>query len=412
MPELITEEIVIASEDEKEDPTNVIVEEKGESQEITVEESIAKYETNETSLGIDVSTWNGNINWKKVKESGINFAMIRIGFRGYETGKIMMDNRFYENILGAISNKINVGVYFFSAAINEEEAKEEAEWVLNIIKDYDISYPIAFDVEIFGNREDTRLHGISDKKMTDITMSFVNTISASGYTPMIYSYYNAFNNRFEVGKFGNTRIWLAHYTEQTNYQGNYHMWQYTSDGEVPGIEGRTDMNISYFSVTDDVTKKQEVTGVNSEAGKEDLPFIEVEIKGKMLTSTILRTSPSITVPNKAGEIKEQEIVTITGVYENFVRIIYNNNTYYIEDINNIKLDPVAWKEFNINKKIKLKEGTIILTRPYFFLESAKTDLALEEVTLIAKNDSYLKVSYEDNIYYIYYSEDTYTYLDV
>ena len=122
---------------------------KGKAKSTTAQKAVEKYETNETSLGIDVSTWQGTIDWKKVKESGINFAMIRCGFRGMESGEITIDSYFLKNIKGAIANNINVGVYFFSMAKNREEAIEEAKWVVNLIKDYDISYPVAIDTEIF-----------------------------------------------------------------------------------------------------------------------------------------------------------------------------------------------------------------------------------------------------------------------
>ena len=108
--EIKPKEIIVASKNEKEDPQKVAAN-KGVGKEVSAQEAISRYETNETSMGIDVSTWNGNIDWKKVREAGIKFAMIRIGFRGYQSGQIMMDNTFYQNIKGALANNINVGVY-------------------------------------------------------------------------------------------------------------------------------------------------------------------------------------------------------------------------------------------------------------------------------------------------------------
>ena len=135
-----------------EDPSKIVKKQqklKGVAKETTAKQDVQRYETNETSLGIDVSTWQGKINWSKVKASGISFAMIRAGFRGTVSGKITEDNQFENNIKGAIANNINVGVYFFSMAKDKEEALEEAKWLYEHIKDYDISYPVAIDIEIF-----------------------------------------------------------------------------------------------------------------------------------------------------------------------------------------------------------------------------------------------------------------------
>ena len=119
---------------------------------------IKQYETSGTSLGIDVSKYQGNINWSKVKQDGIDFAIIRVGYRGYGTGKIVMDPYFKKNIEGALANNIHVGIYFYSVAKNEMEALEEANFTINAIKNYNITYPVAFDLEDF-NRH--RLAGVS-----------------------------------------------------------------------------------------------------------------------------------------------------------------------------------------------------------------------------------------------------------
>ena len=408
MLEVKPQDIVIATKDEKEDPQKVAAN-KGTGKEVSAEEAVAKYETNETSMGIDVSTWNGKIDWKKVKEAGIKFAMIRIGFRGYESGKIMMDNTFYQNIQGALANNINVGIYFFTAAVNEREAQEEAAWVTEIIKNYDISYPIAYDIEIFGNREDTRMKGLSDHQITNNTLAFCNYIRSKGYTPMIYSYLNAFNTKLEVGRFGNNRVWLAHYTDSTNYTGNYHMWQYTSSGSVPGINGRVDMNVSYFSVTNDITKRQTISGINSNANDIGLTFKDISVNATMKEDTILRTTPSLTVPNKAGSISSGTSITITGISDSFVRISYDGNIYYIDNINKIRLPITNWDKDYINEKVVLKKAEPLYKEPYYYLYN-NTVTTLKEgtiVELIAYNSSYLKVKYEGKSYYIYDNSSCY-----
>ena len=410
IPELKIEppEIVIAEEDEKEDPTNVVNIDKGVAKETTVEEAKEKYENNEQSIGIDVSTFQGKIDWKKVKQEDIKFAMIRVGFRGYSTGKIMMDNRFYENIQGALANNINVGIYFFSGAINEAEAEEEALWVLEAIKDYEVTYPIAIDLEIFGNREDTRLHGISDKQITDVALAFSNKIKEAGYTPMIYSYLNAFNNRFEVGRFKDTRVWLAHYADKTTYKGNYHMWQYTSDGSVAGIDGRVDMNISYFSVTNDITKRESVTGLNENQKGEEVTFIECNQPATVKTKAVLRTSPSLELPNKAGEIEVNERVVITGVSDNFVRIVYKDNILYTESLANYDFDLVKWDNVNINKDVKIIDKASIYNKPYVFAKEYYVQDITGIITILSSNTSTLKIKYNGTTYYMKNDPSLYT----
>ena len=127
-----------------------------------IEEAKSLYETSGTSIGIDVSKWNYNIDWKKVANSGVEFAIIRCGYRGYGSGEILMDPFFEQNINGALKNGIKVGVYFFSAAINEQEAQEEARWVINVIKKYRITYPVVYDFE--ENKIRTRKPAWSDEE--------------------------------------------------------------------------------------------------------------------------------------------------------------------------------------------------------------------------------------------------------
>lgn len=404
MPVLVIKpkEIVVASKDEKEDPKKIEAN-KGTGKETTASEAIQRYETNETSLGIDVSTWNGKIDWKKVKDSGIKFAMIRIGFRGYQSGQIMMDNTFYQNIQGALANNINVGIYFFTAAVTESEAREEAAWVAEIIKNYDISYPIAYDIEIFGNRDDTRMSGLSDHQITNNSLAFCDYIRSKGYTPMIYSYYNAFNSRLEVGRFGSNRVWLAHYADSTNYKGNYHMWQYTSSGSVPGINGRVDMNVSYFSVTNDITKRQPVNGVNSDANQIALSFKDVNVAAQILEDTYLRTTPSLSVPNKAGSVSTGTSITITGVSDTFIRIQFEGNTYYLDSINKVKLPDTVWVKNNIREEIVLKVEEKLYRKPYYYLYNNTFDTlrAGSRLVLLGYNEEYLKVEYNGEVYYVY-----------
>ena len=217
------------------------------AEKITAEEAVEKYENSGTSIGIDVSKWQGYIDWKKVKDSGIEFAMIRIGYRGSSVGNIVMDPYFYQNIKGAIANGIYVGIYFFSMATTEEEAIQEAAWTVEIIKKYKITYPVAYDFESFGQG---RVAEVSKEQMNNNAVAFLNYIKSSGYDAMMYGSKSAFNTRWTMSKFSNFKVWLAHYTENTDYSGRYNMWQYTSKGSVEGINGNVDMNIAYFKYSD------------------------------------------------------------------------------------------------------------------------------------------------------------------
>lgn len=195
------------------------------------------------SMGIDVSAHQGKINWAKVKQSGVDFAIIRCGFRGQTAGSIYEDTYFKTNISGAISNGIRVGIYFYSTAINETEALEEAAWVVNKIAPYNITYPVVYDFEDFGSY---RCVGVDGKQATKNALIFLNYVRSSGYEPMMYANKRDITNRLSRSSFS-CKFWLTHYTENTDYKGSFNMWQYTSKGNVPGISGNVDMNIAYFN---------------------------------------------------------------------------------------------------------------------------------------------------------------------
>ena len=212
-------------------------------QSISAQEAASQFENDGQSVGIDVSAHQGNIDWAAVKASGVEFAMIRCGFRGNSQGGIFQDAYFKSNIQGAVKNGIFVGIYFYSTAINEDEALQEAAWVVNTIKSYRITYPVAYDFEDFGKY---RCAGVSGEQATSNAIAFLNYVKSSGYSPMMYANKNDISNRFNRGRLGGYKFWLAHYTSNTNYTGKYQMWQYTSNGSVNGISGRVDMNIAYF----------------------------------------------------------------------------------------------------------------------------------------------------------------------
>ena len=198
-----------------------------------------------------MSEWNGDIDWNAVKNSGIHFAMIRCGYRGYGTGKIVRDAKFDRNIQGALNAGIKVGLYFFTQATNEWEAVEEANYVLSLARNYNITYPLAIDTEISNKNANGRADYLDVTTRTNVMIGFCNTIRSAGYTPMVYASRNWFYERLDAPRLFQFDTWLAHYTGsehiQSNYIYNYKIWQYSDFGTVNGINGLVDLNISYMN---------------------------------------------------------------------------------------------------------------------------------------------------------------------
>lgn len=198
----------------------------------------------DVEVGIDVSAHQGKIDWQAVADSGVDFAMIRVGYRGYTVGNINLDTRFTYNIEEAKKAGLKVGVYFFSQAITPDEAIEEAEFVLEQIKDYEIDYPVVFDWEtISGDR--ARTDGLDNGILNQCAVAFTNLVKRAGYTPAIYYYTWLGYFKYDQSMLSDYYIWYADYKEApVNYYG-FDMWQYTSSGTVPGVEGNVDMNIAF-----------------------------------------------------------------------------------------------------------------------------------------------------------------------
>ena len=201
--------------------------------------------TGNSRAGIDVSKWNGDIDWDKVQNAGVEFAIIRAGYRGSVTGSLVEDPYFAANIKGATASGIPVGVYFFTQAVNEVEAVEEASAVLRLVKEYRLDYPIFIDTEGAGGNG--RADGLDAETRTLVCEAFCRTIENAGYSAGVYGSRNWYNNNLYTDRLDNDYyIWLAEYRSVPLYQGYYQMWQYTSKGKVDGISGNVDMNISYY----------------------------------------------------------------------------------------------------------------------------------------------------------------------
>ena len=192
-----------------------------------------------TEIGIDVSKWQGEIDFEKVKNAGASFVMIRVGSQSGTGGDYVLDPTFKQNIENALKNDLKVGVYFYSYADSEKEAKKQANWVIKQIKDYDISLPIVFDFESFDafNEMELSIFGLNQ-----IANTFIETVDDAGYKGVLYGSKNYLN---AIWKYHTAPVWLAHYTDQTDYDGEYFMWQMCDDGKIDGIDGYVDIDILY-----------------------------------------------------------------------------------------------------------------------------------------------------------------------
>ena len=195
-------------------------------------------------LGVDISRYQGEVDFEEVKEEGIDFVMIRLGARGYKTGELQLDEYYLENIKKATEAGLDIGVYFYSQAISVEEAVEEAQLVLDNIKEYKVLYPIAYDMEFIEN-DAARVETLTRDERTVIAAAFVNHIKAAGYTPMIYGDTEWLIKRIDVSQFKESCIWLSEEADIPKYPYRYEMWQYTKQGQIDGIDGLVDLNISF-----------------------------------------------------------------------------------------------------------------------------------------------------------------------
>ncbi len=197
-------------------------------------------------VGVDVSSHQKEINWSQVAAAGVDFAMIRAGYRGYTAGSINQDAYFRYNMENALANGLDVGVYFFSQAITEAEAEAEARQLLEWIEGYDITCPVVFDWEEV-DQSDSRTQGADGETITACARAFCKIIEDAGYLPMTYgSPSKIYAGGLDLAQLQDYPFWLAHYTTDwvpTSFRYHYHMWQYTSSGSVPGIQGRVDLNL-------------------------------------------------------------------------------------------------------------------------------------------------------------------------
>lgn len=217
-----------------------VVEEKAKSNPSSISfEEINNRLPENASLMIDVSKWQGDIDWKKVAESGVKYAMLRLGTQKGVDLDSRIDTYFDKNIKEAREAGIKVGVYYFSYANDINDAKKQAQWVINVLKDYNLDLPVAFDWECWNLFDD---FNINFYELNMIAEAFLKEIQNAGYDTLLYGSKNYIEN---VWTYIDYDIWLAHYTKETSYQGPKSMWQFTSSGKVPGINGNVDVNFYY-----------------------------------------------------------------------------------------------------------------------------------------------------------------------
>lgn len=196
--------------------------------------------------GIDVSVFQGNINWNAVKADGVDFAFIRLGYRGYTNGAVKLDNNFHQNIQGAQAAGIKVGVYFYSQAVSRSEAIEEAQFCLDELSGYSLEMPVVFDLE-GGANSSYRTYGMSTATAARMVSAFCDTIESGGYKSMYYSYAKFLAEHSGlVAQLEDYDLWMAMYYRVPFFPYNFKIWQYTSSGSVSGISGGVDMNMLFL----------------------------------------------------------------------------------------------------------------------------------------------------------------------
>ncbi len=336
-----TEEFVADSEDvDQEQAEDTVVDVSG-SEIYEVTRKVVETEMETLLHGIDVSQHQGNINWDEVAAEGIDFAIIRVGNRNVVSGEIEEDITARYNLQEATSRGILVGAYFFSAATTEDEAIDEANFVTDIIDGYPITYPVAYNCELY-EEEDSRHFTLSVEDRSEIADVFLSEIEHQGYTGMFY----ASQSELEGNAKWNTdlleakyRIWVAQYKEiseidlesdTSDYGEDHELWQYTANGLINGISMPVDMNVSYIGYREVPVAKSPESAVHQEANLEVGVHIE-KVDDSVTAKELVNVRSSMDQAddsNIIGELQNGEIVTRTGIGVNgWSRIEYNGEIY-------------------------------------------------------------------------------------
>ena len=333
-----------ASQAEEQDPqndNNAVQSEVGAATEITkILVSDSAVETAEATLGIAVAKYQGTIKWNEVAAAGINFAMIRVGYRTTGSGEIIEDSNARYNLQEATKNGIKAGVYFYSTAVTEAEAIEEAKWVKELIASYKITYPVAYDCEGYEN-VNSRQYGMGKEVRTSIAKAFMDEIYKGGYTPMFYSSKGELtaDSKWLTSELEKSyKIWLSWYptqafpaTPKADYAGNHAMWQYTNNGTIAGISTAVDVNVAYFGYESEADAQEVIAPADVKADVEALMnFREVNELVTAKEATNLRNMPSQGQESQVMlKLTFGEVATRTGISDSgWSRLIFNGETYY------------------------------------------------------------------------------------
>lgn len=291
------------------------------------------------SFGIDVARYQGTIDWQQVADAGVDFAMVRLGYRTLDTGVIVEDSNARYNLQEAQQYGIKLGAYFFSTAITEEEAQEEADWVAEILSRYSITYPVAFNCEGFQNPEN-RQYSLSKEARTDLALVFLKGVEEHGYEAMFYASKNEMENetKWEISRIDDKyMVWVAQYPEQpypdtpaSDYSRQHMMWQYTREGTIPGITQAVDLDIAYFSyegINEPMSEEPpEIAYPDPEAL---LDFKEVSEQVTAKIEVNLRSLPDQEDSEELYLLKNGEIALRTGYSDTgWSRLEFQGQIYY------------------------------------------------------------------------------------
>lgn len=331
-----------ATRQEAEDPQreNMSTEQGTEVDVTELLSSGAVAETADLTLGIDVARYQGTIDWAQVAASGIEFAMVRVGYRTDSTREICADTNARYNMQEAQKNGIKVGAYFFSTAVSAQEAVEEADWVADYISQYQITYPVVYDCEGF-DRPESAQYALTKTERTDIAIAFLERIYSRGYTPMFYASMGELTGdaKWETSRIEKTyKIWVSQYpavpypqTARSSYAGSHAMWQYTNRGTVAGIDKPVDVNIAYFGYEGTADAVSEDPPEEVQADVEALMnFTEVNEEVTAKDATNLRNIPSQGSDSTVVyTLQNGEKLARTGISDSgWSRLDYNGQTVY------------------------------------------------------------------------------------
>lgn len=315
-------------------------------------------------IGIDVSEHNKTIDFNKVKADGIDFVYVRVGYTGYTKSKLSLnyDPYYQTNIANALAAGLQVGVYWYSQAVNESEASQEANMLLNAIAGYNVTLPVVDDYEFAGVGDSGRLDSanLSKDQMTANSLAFLNTVAQRGYVPCLYANKSFLENRVNASQIAQiAKIWLAHYNTVTGYAGDYEYWQFTSDGKVDGISGRVDMNVWYQGAMPNISAQLPVPN----ASPQKVTGVKLEKRTNTTLTFTWNKQDSATYYNiYKYDFSADEYVYLGSTQGNV-------NSYYISGLpegsyNKFKVSAVVlgvegaksavYKEVNTPKKVKIK----------------------------------------------------------